>query len=102
MTEPGFDAQTAPAVTRNRDPILAVLRRVLPAQGTVVEIASGTGEHAVHFAAAFSPPHFRNSCGNPPISIPRHCGVSRPIAIQLDYQIFCLRSNSMPPRRTGR
>jgi hypothetical protein len=55
MTEPGFDAQTAPAVTRNRDPILAVLRRVLPTQGTVVEIASGTGEHAVHFAAGL--PH---------------------------------------------
>jgi hypothetical protein len=45
-------AQTAPAVARNRDPILVVLRRVLPAQGAVLEIASGTGEHAVHFAAA--------------------------------------------------
>jgi SAM-dependent methyltransferase len=48
-------AQTSPAVARNRDPILAVLRRVLPAQGTVLEIASGTGEHAVYFAAAL--PH---------------------------------------------
>jgi SAM-dependent methyltransferase len=45
-------AQTAPAVARNRDPILAVLRRVLPPQGTVLEIASGTGEHAVYFAGA--------------------------------------------------
>lgn len=45
-------AQTAPAVARNRDPILAVLRRVLPMRGLVLEIASGTGEHAVHFAAA--------------------------------------------------
>jgi hypothetical protein len=52
MTKPLFQrAQTSPAVMRNRDPILAVLRRVLPAQGTVLEIASGTGEHAVHFAA---------------------------------------------------
>jgi Protein of unknown function (DUF938) len=49
------NALTAPAVARNRDPILAVLREVLPAAGTVLEIASGTGEHAVHFAAAL--PH---------------------------------------------
>jgi cyclopropane fatty-acyl-phospholipid synthase-like methyltransferase len=48
-------ALTAPAVARNREPILAILRRILPAQGTVLEIASGTGEHAVHFAAAL--PH---------------------------------------------
>jgi hypothetical protein len=46
------EARTAPAVARNRDPILAVLRRVLPKQGTVLQIAEGTGEHAVHFAAA--------------------------------------------------
>jgi SAM-dependent methyltransferase len=44
-------AQFAPAVARNRDPILAVLKRVLPAQGTVLEVASGTGEHAAYFAA---------------------------------------------------
>lgn len=46
------DALTAPAVARNRDAILDVLRRVLPARGTVLEIASGSGEHAIHFAAA--------------------------------------------------
>lgn len=38
------------AAERNRDPILAVLARVLPERGLVVEVASGTGQHVVHFA----------------------------------------------------
>jgi SAM-dependent methyltransferase len=42
----------APAAARNRDAILTVLREALPATGTVLEIASGSGEHVVHFAAA--------------------------------------------------
>lgn len=46
-------ALIAPAVARNRDAILEILGRVLPVAGTVLEVASGTGEHAVHFAAAF-------------------------------------------------
>lgn len=41
----------APAAARNRGPILDVLRAVLPAEGLALEIASGTGEHVVHFAA---------------------------------------------------
>src|SRR5687768_13368055 len=45
----------APATARNRDPILAVLRRVLPPACTVLALASGTGEHAAYFAAAL--PH---------------------------------------------
>ena len=50
--ETGRDALTAPAVARNRDAILAALRETMPAHGTVLEVASGSGEHAVHFAAA--------------------------------------------------
>ena len=45
----------APATARNRQPILDVLRPRLPAEGLVLEIASGSGEHVVHFAAAL--PH---------------------------------------------
>jgi hypothetical protein len=42
----------APATQRNREPILGVLQKVLPPSGLVLEVASGTGEHAVYFAAA--------------------------------------------------
>lgn len=45
--------QFAPATQRNREPILQVLQSVLPTTGTVLEIASGTGEHAVTFAPQF-------------------------------------------------
>jgi hypothetical protein len=41
----------APAAGRNRGAILAVLRRVLPVSGLVLEVASGSGEHAAYFAA---------------------------------------------------
>ena len=44
------DRITAPAAERNKASILEVLRRVLPKTGLVLEIASGTGQHVVHFA----------------------------------------------------
>jgi Protein of unknown function (DUF938) len=46
------DRQYAPATRRNREPILGILRSTLPGSGLVIELASGTGEHIVHFARA--------------------------------------------------
>lgn len=49
----GEARRSAPAALRNREPIADVLEDWLPASGTVLEIASGSGEHAVHFAGRF-------------------------------------------------
>ncbi|MES2137138.1 MAG: DUF938 domain-containing protein [Pseudomonadota bacterium] len=45
--------RSAPAALRNREPIAEVLGQWLPATGLVLEIASGTGEHAAYFAERF-------------------------------------------------
>lgn len=42
-------APHSPAAERNRQPILAQLQRLLPAQGCALELAAGTGQHASHF-----------------------------------------------------
>ena len=60
------DRQYAPATLRNRDFILDVLRDVLPMVGVILEIASGSGEHIVHFAKHFPALSFSNL----PILIP--------------------------------
>jgi SAM-dependent methyltransferase len=50
------DLSFSPAAERNKQPILAALQAWLPANARVLEIASGTGQHAAHFAA--SQPHW--------------------------------------------
>jgi hypothetical protein len=57
--------QHAPATLRNRDAILSVLRSVLPTTGVVLEIASGTGEHIVHFAQNLAALTFQPSDPDP-------------------------------------
>ncbi len=59
------DQKHAPATMRNRDAIVDVLRRILPDRGTVLEIASGTGEHAVFFGQKFPDISFQPSDPDP-------------------------------------
>jgi hypothetical protein len=44
---------SSPSAARNIEPILEVMRVTMPARGEAVELASGTGEHCVRFAAEF-------------------------------------------------
>ncbi|MEM7757696.1 MAG: DUF938 domain-containing protein [Cyanobacteria bacterium P01_A01_bin.40] len=57
--------QYAPATQRNREPILTVLSEVLPSGSNILEIASGTGEHAVYFASKLESCHWTPSDINP-------------------------------------
>jgi hypothetical protein len=59
------DRRTAPAVARNVEPIIAVLEEWLPQQGSVFELASGTGEHVVAFARNFPRLTWQPSDPNP-------------------------------------
>lgn len=58
----------APACERNRDPILDVLRTHFADRRHVLEVGSGTGQHAVHFAAAL--PWLRWQCSDLPAQLP--------------------------------
>lgn len=56
MTDPNVSGDArrfAPSYQRNREPILAVLQKILPARGLALEVASGSGEHVQFFAQNF-------------------------------------------------
>jgi SAM-dependent methyltransferase len=76
----------SPATARNREPIADVLARFLPSQGLVLEIASGSGEHAVHFAKRFSSLHWQPTDQDP-----------RALASIAAYQAEAGLPNLLPP-----
>ncbi|HXV74056.1 MAG TPA: DUF938 domain-containing protein [Sphingomonadales bacterium] len=75
-----------PSAVRNAPFILEVLRRVLPEEGTVLEIASGSGEHAAAFAPALSPR----------LWLPSDCDAERIASIRA-WQKAKPASNLLPP-----
>jgi SAM-dependent methyltransferase len=64
------------AAERNKEPILTVLESVLPAAGSVLEIASGSGQHVCFFAAALSGIHWQPTEPD----IPHHEAIAARIA----------------------
>ena len=54
-------SKSAPAAERNRTAILSVLQEVLPPRGTVLEVSSGTGQHAAYFTPELAPRHWQPS-----------------------------------------
>ena len=90
------DRRHAPATLRNRDAIAAVLAAWLPATGTVLEVASGSGEHIVHFAATFAALDWQPSDPDPAglVSIAAWCAdaglanIAPPLAIDASAEFW--------------
>jgi len=77
----------APATARNRDVILEVLKAYLPPQGSVLEIASGTGEHGHYFT-----PHFPDLIWQPTDYLPEN------LSSISAWQTHEARENFLPPK----
>jgi len=101
--------QYAPATERNREPILNVLRQVLPPDGTVLEISSGTGEHAVFFAPRLAPRLWLPSDPNPQArasiaawrqQIPAE-NLYPPIALDVRDSVWAVEQNPLPDELQG-
>ncbi|WP_421659222.1 DUF938 domain-containing protein [Leptothermofonsia sp. ETS-13] len=101
--------QYATATQRNREPILEVLLKVLPPTGTVLEIASGTGEHAVFFAPRLHPRRWLPSDPNPvardSIAAWREYypaeNLYPPIALNACESIWSVEQNELPDTLQG-
>jgi hypothetical protein len=90
MTDQADARRVAPAAERNKDAILNVLRDVLPAgQSNLLEVAAGTGQHAVHLRSWFGP---RDLVAVRTGAV-RTSPVSRPTGLGQPSQISCHHSS---------
>jgi hypothetical protein len=104
MNQSNDARQYAPATQRNRELILEVLLEVLPPTGTVLEVSSGTGEHAVFFAPRLQDRKWIPSDPNPvartSISAWReHCPADNlypPIALDARDSLWAVEQNQLP------
>jgi hypothetical protein len=89
--------QHSPAADRNKQPILEVLQRLLPTHGVALEIASGTGQHAAHFATALPGWTWQPSDPNTDalVSIAAWCGQGQPAGAALSNVRAPLRLDVM-------
>ena len=78
---------------RNKGPILDVLARVLPKRGVVLEVASGTGQHVIHFARALSGLTWQPSDPDPELceSIARHAGEEKLANVNAPVELDVIR-----------
>ncbi len=96
--------QYAPATQRNREPILEVLLQVLPPIGTVLEVSSGTGEHAVFLAPRLHPRKWLPSDPNPVARASiaawqEHCPADNlypPIALDARDPVWAVEQDELP------
>lgn len=96
--------QYAPATQRNREPILEVLLCVLPASGTILEVASGTGEHAAFLAPRLSPRQWIPSDPNPQMRLSisawgEHCPTDNlhpPLDIDACESVWAIEKDNRP------
>jgi hypothetical protein len=96
--------QYAPATERNRQAILEVLQKFLPETGNILEISSGTGEHAVFFAPHLAPRRWFPSDCNPIAldSIRAWCdyypspNLDRPLLIDVHQAIWPVETENIP------
>ena len=84
----------APAADRNKSPISAILKSILPDAGSVLEIASGTGQHVVHFAHQFPELQWQPSEAEPALlssirgymNAQDHTNIEAPIVIDVHQE----------------